>query len=215
MFDGHGGGEVAKYCNLHFGDILMQNNLYSKKNMIETGLRETFMNVDVELDKPAGHEEIAEMKKANPPHKSPLLHILGETMDSMKNKDGGEGGKPGANPLGGGEENGAEGVGCTANVIMIDDNKRLIIANSGDSRSVLCRGGKAVELSFDHKPDNEIEKNRIEKAGSTITAGRVDGNLNLSRALGDLRYKRKEGIPPEEQPITANPDVRVVDLDTK
>lgn len=98
---------------------------------------------------------------------------------------------------------------------MIEDKKRVVIANSGDSRSVLCRAGKAIELSFDHKPENEIERNRIEKAGSVITQGRVDGNLNLSRALGDLRYKKKEGIAPEEQPITANPDLKVVELDHK
>ena len=42
--------------------------------------------------------------------------------------------------------------------------------------------------------------------------GRVDGNLNLSRSLGDLKYKRKKELTPEEQPITALPDVRVFDL---
>ena len=52
-------------------------------------------------------------------------------------------------------------------------------------------GGKAVPLSFDHKPENEEEIKRIEAAGSTITDGRVDGNLNLTRALGDLKYKQK------------------------
>lgn len=67
--------------------------------------------------------------------------------------------------------------------------KKLYVANAGDSRCVLARAGTAVPLSFDHKPDNEEEKLRIEKAGSTISEGRVDGNLNLSRALGDLRYK--------------------------
>jgi serine/threonine protein phosphatase PrpC len=67
--------------------------------------------------------------------------------------------------------------------------KTLIIANAGDSRSVLCRGGTAVPLSYDHKPENEEERRRIEHAGSTITEGRVDGNLNLSRSLGDLKYK--------------------------
>jgi serine/threonine protein phosphatase PrpC len=67
--------------------------------------------------------------------------------------------------------------------------KTLIIANAGDSRSVLCRGGVAVPLSYDHKPENEEERRRIEHAGSTITEGRVDGNLNLSRSLGDMKYK--------------------------
>ena len=137
------------------------------------------------------------------------MNILGDTLESMKNTKGeGENGASGND-----ETAGAESVGCTANVLMIEDRKRIVIANSGDSRSVMCRGGKAIELSFDHKPDNEVEKNRIEKAGSTITAGRVDGNLNLSRALGDLRYKRKPNIAPEEQAITANPDVKVVEMD--
>lgn len=72
---------------------------------------------------------------------------------------------------------------------MMEEYKKLYIANAGDSRSVLGRGGKAVPLSFDHKPENDEERKRIEKAGSVITEGRVDGNLNLSRSLGDLRYK--------------------------
>jgi protein phosphatase 1G len=65
----------------------------------------------------------------------------------------------------------------------------LFVANAGDSRCVLGRGGLAVALSFDHKPENDEERRRIEHAGSTITEGRVDGNLNLSRSLGDLKYK--------------------------
>lgn len=105
-----------------------------------------------------------------------------------------------------------DSIGCTANVIMIEDMKKLYIANAGDSRCVLARNGKAIPLSFDHKPDNEEEKNRIEKAGSTIQEGRVDGNLNLSRALGDLKYKTNRSLRPEEQPITSNPDTKVVDM---
>lgn len=37
-------------------------------------------------------------------------------------------------------------LGCTANVVVIDDT-HYYCANSGDSRSVLCRGGKIVSLS--------------------------------------------------------------------
>jgi serine/threonine protein phosphatase PrpC len=43
-------------------------------------------------------------------------------------------------------------AGCTANFAMIRDGI-LHVANSGDSRCVLCRGGQAVEMSFDHKPE--------------------------------------------------------------
>lgn len=80
----------------------------------------------------------------------------------------------------------------------MDDMKKLYIANAGDSRCVLARGGKAMALSYDHKPENDEERRRIEKAGSTIVEGRVDGNLNLSRSLGDLKYKVKKTLMPEE-----------------
>ena len=83
-------------------------------------------------------------------------------------------------------------------MVIIDDCQKVHVANAGDSRCVLARSGKAVALSFDHKPDNETEKRRIEKAGSTITEGRVDGNLNLSRSLGDLKYKTNKDLKPEE-----------------
>lgn len=86
----------------------------------------------------------------------------------------------------------------------------LITANAGDSRCVLCREGQAIALSEDHKPQLEVENNRITKAGGKIIAGRVDGNLNLSRTLGDILYKRNKDLRPEEQKITAFPDIRVV-----
>ena len=121
------------------------------------------------------------MKKKSPPNKSPLYKILGDAMGNAKNSENGDDSSM--------EAMGLDGIGCTANVILIDNMKRLVIANAGDSRSVLCRGGKAVALSYDHKPDNDEEKRRIEHAGSKILEGRVDGNLNLSRSLGDLKYK--------------------------
>lgn len=93
--------------------------------------------------------------------------------------------------------------------------KKIYIANAGDSRCVLGRAGKALPLSFDHKPEDEIELRRIEKAGSVVTEGRVDGNLNLSRSLGDLKYKINKDLKPEEWPITANPDIKVVELNPR
>lgn len=43
---------------------------------------------------------------------------------------------------------------------------------------------QAHSLSRDHKPDLEAEKDRILKAGGFIHAGRVNGSLNLARAIG-------------------------------
>lgn len=68
-------------------------------------------------------------------------------------------------------------------------------------------------MSIDHKPESQIEIDRITKAGSEITDGRVDGNLNLTRSLGDLKYKHREHLKPEEQAITANPDTYSFEFD--
>lgn len=63
--------------------------------------------------------------------------------------------------------------------------QELYVANAGDSRCVVCRGGQAIEMSLDHKPEDDAEMKRIIMAGGKVTAdGRVNGGLNLSRALG-------------------------------
>lgn len=67
---------------------------------------------------------------------------------------------------------------------------QVFIANAGDSRAVLCRDALAKDLSEDHKPEDEKEKERIVKAGGEVTPdGRVNGGLNLSRALGKKQVK--------------------------
>lgn len=101
--------------------------------------------------------------------------------------------------------------GTTAVVALIR-GKQLIVANAGDSRCVVSeRGGpsietptinllkakqqfaetdtfppgKAVDMSYDHKPEDEVELARIKNAGGKVTMdGRVNGGLNLSRAIG-------------------------------
>ena len=59
-------------------------------------------------------------------------------------------------------------------------------------------GGKDVALSEDHKPDNVAEEKRIRAAKHFVEDSRVDGNLALSRAFGDLQYKDKDDFPPEK-----------------
>ena len=76
-------------------------------------------------------------------------------------------------------------AGCTANVVLITPDT-IYCANAGDSRAVASVNGSAVELSIDHKPLDPGELERITKAGSSVSEGRVNGGLNLSRALGDL-----------------------------
>lgn len=103
-------------------------------------------------------------------------------------------------------------AGCTANVVLLTQDK-FYVANAGDARCVLFkRDGEIEALSKDHKPDSEEEKARINKAGGYVNEGRINDNLNLSRAIGDLEYKKNNNLKPEEQIISAEPDIEVREL---
>lgn len=91
--------------------------------------------------------------------------------------------------------------------------RTILAANIGDSRAVLCRDDKAWDLSRDHKPNDPTEKSRIESfGGSVVWCGdtdkygepieergiyRVNGNLALSRAIGDRSERPHVSAEPE------------------
>ncbi|CAM0136572.1 unnamed protein product [Umbelopsis sp. WA50703] len=97
--------------------------------------------------------------------------------------------------------------GCTAVVALISEDNRVLVSNAGDSRAVISTHGKCKPLSYDHKPVNRTESSRIVAAGGFVEFGRVNGNLALSRALGDFEFKQNSSLPATEQIVTANPDI--------
>ena len=70
----------------------------------------------------------------------------------------------------------------------------LFAANAGDARTVVAvHNGtslQAVRLSRDHTPHDPAEAERVRRAGGTVFRGRVDGQLAVSRAIGDHSLKR-------------------------
>ena len=54
---------------------------------------------------------------------------------------------------------------------------------------MLCRNGKALRLSYDHKGSDENEGKRVANAGGLILNNRVNGVLAVTRALGDAYMK--------------------------
>lgn len=70
---------------------------------------------------------------------------------------------------------------------------RMAVANTGDSRGILCCSGEgdtAIAMSEDHKPNDPKERARIEESGGFVTKirrgpHRVNGVLATSRAFGD------------------------------
>lgn len=79
----------------------------------------------------------------------------------------------------------------------------------------------AKELTKDHHPSREDEKSRVEAAGGYVTewagVSRVNGQLAVSRAIGDLTFKSYGVISAPEvldwQPLLANDSYLVVSSD--
>mmetsp|Transcript_88106 Transcript_88106/g.221754 ORF Transcript_88106/g.221754 Transcript_88106/m.221754 type:complete len:360 (+) Transcript_88106:137-1216(+) len=179
VMDGHGGKEVAEFC---------QENLpleigRGPASDARSALVAAFERIDEQLEE-GGEDAI------NPS----TFYGFGSSSS-------------GAHP---------DWVGCTANVCLVRRDV-IIVANAGDSRAVMSRRRQAVPLSEDHKPNLPREKDRIQKAGGhverqqvgTNVQYRVNGNLNLSRSLGDLEYKKNKDLLPSEQMICGTPDVHI------
>ena len=204
VFDGHGGKEISKFVSNHFiQELTINKNLLTDMSL---ALKQTFIKMDEIMQTPESIEEIKkyarmskeedEKQSKNEPSNS-QMNLLSQLI-GPKN--------PEANDI-------FMRTGCTACVLGIDETKKkLYFANAGDSRVVMCRKGIAEPQSEDHKPEMDSEKTRIYKADGWISDGRVKGNLNLTRGFGDLEYKQNKNLKPEEQMITANPDIKVVDF---
>ncbi|KAK8673365.1 hypothetical protein V6N13_111706 [Hibiscus sabdariffa] len=96
--------------------------------------------------------------------------------------------------------------GTTALTALILD-RTMIIANAGDSRAVLGKRGRAIELSKDHKPNCTSERLRIEKLGGVIYDGYLNGQLSVARALGDWHIKGAKG---SKSPLSCEPELEEI-----
>lgn len=176
VFDGHGGEQVARFAVRRLPEVFAQQPAQDP----EAAFVQSYLRIDELLRQAPAAAELREL-----------------TLPGHEVKDS------------------AENVGTTA-VCCLVQGAQMVIANAGDSRAVLSREGRAVQLSEDHKPALPRESARIEAAGSFVQEGatasgsrlehRVNGGLNLSRALGDLRYKTSEKLPPEAQSVTCVPE---------
>ncbi|XP_052731586.1 uncharacterized protein LOC108325860 isoform X3 [Vigna angularis] len=117
--------------------------------------------------------------------------------------------------------------GSTATIVLVADDK-ILVANIGDSKAILCsknfqspKEAKVKELTSDHHPDRDDERNRVETAGGQVQnwggVPRINGQLAITRAIGDLPFKSYGVISAPEvtdwQPLTANDSYLVVASD--
>ncbi|KAL2502558.1 putative protein phosphatase 2C 22 [Forsythia ovata] len=90
-------------------------------------------------------------------------------------------------------------------------NRSLLVANAGDCRAVLSRRGEAIEMSKDHRPCCVNERARIESLGGFIDDGYLNGQLGVTRALGNWHIKGlKEGG--NGGPLIAEPELKLMTL---
>lgn len=193
VMDGHGGAQVARFVQQHLPRELVSHTRDPRSNAdLSKALNATFHKMDDMLRGPEGRRELRRLA---------MLADLDEPASPSSFSTASA-----ADP---------RYTGCTAVACCITPDS-IVVANAGDSRAVLCRGGKALPLSKDHKPNDPKEKKRIEHAGGRILASegaggrttyRVNGDLNLSRAIGDLAFKTHPNLKPQEQMICATPDV--------
>ena len=101
-------------------------------------------------------------------------------------------------------------MGTTANIMLIKNNT-LYLANVGDSLSVMYKNNKAYNLNHEHQIIMEEEKERVLKSGAIIKGYRINGMLNLTRAIGDFRFKSNKNLRRCEQSVIALPEITKIE----
>ncbi|XP_020168529.1 probable protein phosphatase 2C 70 isoform X1 [Aegilops tauschii subsp. strangulata] len=206
VFDGHGGKAVAKFCAKHLHMQFLRSAAYCSGDLASSA-RKAFLRMDEMMKGQRGWRELAELGEKGPKFTGMLESIIWSPKagDADKLGDGWHSEEGPHSDFSG------PTCGSTACVAIIR-NDQLVVANAGDSRCVISRKGRAHDLSRDHKPELQSEKERIENAGGYIVAGRVNGSLNLTRAIGDMEMKENKLLPAEKQTVSAEPEVNTVTL---
>ena len=89
---------------------------------------------------------------------------------------------------------------------------RVLVGNLGDSRCVIIGvDGRIRFVTSDHKPEDEAEAKRIRQAGGSVSFNRVDGELAMSRAIGDYAYKGQPHLSAQQQKVIAVPDIQLIE----
>jgi len=186
VYDGHGGYEVARYAARHLHKILEESEKF-RSGDIAGALVDAYIATDQLM---LTEEGLQELKAIHAEFSAgPDSPFISSDVTPMM-------------------------IGCTAVSCVIDFDKHVVTcANSGDSRCIVSKAGKFVRLSEDHKPQLQSEVRRITAAGGKVVNGRVNGNLNLTRCLGDHEYKQNKSLKPEEQIITCVPDTKTFDIE--
>ncbi|RPB15836.1 PP2C-domain-containing protein [Morchella conica CCBAS932] len=172
IFDGHAGTYAADWCGKKLHLVLEDTIRKHPNTPIPELLDMTFTNCDGQLEKlPVRNSGCTAVCAVLRWEDRPVPNSAGQ-LDAAKGKGAvnDENSKPSLN-------------------LATERQRVLYTANVGDARIVLCRNGKALRLSYDHKGSDENEGKRVANAGGLILNNRVNGVLAVTRALGDSYMK--------------------------
>ena len=153
VFDGHAGTYAADWCGKKLHLILEETIRKYPNTPIPELLDMTFTNCDNQLEK-------LPVKNSGCTAVCAVLRWEDRTVPGspVAPEDNNENSKPNAQ-----------------RAQRTERQRMLYTANVGDARIVLCRGGKALRLSYDHKGSDENEGRRVANAGGLILNNRVNG----------------------------------------
>ena len=223
IFDGHAGTFAADWCGkkLH---VLLEDAIRKNPNTpIPELLDQTFTSVDQQLDKlplkNSGCTAICAVLRwedripnSNSATGSTAIApaaaaAVKAVTDAQSDKDS----KSEEQPSTPSSRAAVPGFASTSPMPKLQNSatrqRVLYTANVGDARIVLCRNGKALRLSYDHKGSDENEGKRISNAGGLILNNRVNGVLAVTRALGDAYMKELVTGHPYTTETVIQPDL--------
>lgn len=194
IFDGHAGTFAAEWCGKKLHLILEEVMRKNPNTPVPELLDQTFTSVDQQLEKlPVKNSGctavIALLRwedRVPSPHSATGSAALAPAAAAASKGDADS--DAGDTPTQAAVSRGAASILPKLQEKSLRQ-RVLYTANVGDARIILCRNGKALRLSYDHKGSDENEGKRIANAGGLILNNRVNGVLAVTRALGDAYLK--------------------------
>ena len=220
VLDGHGGREAAEFGSEELCHILCQTEQWKTYvQKVSPYLSSSFAGVATAGKKNKNHTA----KKSSTPNSKTMKELTNLLKDafikSFVELDRELYLQRYYDDLPSSSERPTETAGSTAVAVLITPLV-ILCANIGDSRCVLACSNTttpnsitAYPLSEDHKPDLPDEQQRILKSGGQVWQGRVNGELAVSRALGDFEYKQIQGLLLQDyDPFDANDVEQLLEL---
>lgn len=197
IFDGHAGTFAAEWCGKKLHLILEDIMRRNPNTPVPELLDQAFTSVDRELEKlplkNSGCTAVAAVLRWEDrmPSSSQSAQASGPAAPAASSSSEGESKQNPESPAQKATLNSQSNAESNPSAVPATPIRQRVLytANVGDARIVLCRNGKALRLSYDHKGGDENEGRRIANAGGLILNNRVNGVLAVTRALGDAYLK--------------------------